>query len=146
VSVVRRLDHVAVAVRDSERAAADFEERLGLRRVHSEELSSPPVRLTYLDAGNCFIQLVEPLRDDAEVARWLDEHGEGVHHVCFGVDDVAGAIAEITGARPERLGSGRGRPAGFVPDQLHGVRVECTHFSYDEDVEESPGWLPRATS
>ncbi len=92
MSAIRRLDHVAIAVRDSVRAAADFEERLGIRAVHSEELAQPPVRLTYLDAGNCFIQLVEPLSADAELAAWLDAHGEGLHHVCFGVDDVASAV------------------------------------------------------
>ena len=84
VSVVRRLDHVALAVRDGERAAAELHERLGLAVVHREELARPRVRLTYLDAGNGFIQLVEPLDGTSEVARWLEEHGEGVHHVCFG--------------------------------------------------------------
>jgi methylmalonyl-CoA/ethylmalonyl-CoA epimerase len=143
VSPVRRLDHVAIAVRDSARAAADLAARLGLRVVHSEELERPPVRLTYLDAGNCFIQLVEPLSEDAEVAAWLDEHGEGLHHVCFGVDDVEGAVTDISGGEPPAaLGSGRGRPSAFVPGELHGVRVECTLFSHEDDVVGSQGWLP----
>ncbi|HET8673248.1 MAG TPA: VOC family protein [Thermoleophilaceae bacterium] len=133
---VRRLDHVAIAVRDSARAAADFEKRLGIRAVHSEELSQPPVRLTYLDAGNCFIQLVEPLSPDDELASWLDEQGEGIHHVCFGVDDVPAAVAEISGGEPPAaLGSGRGRPSAFVPGELHGVRLECTRFSREDDVD-----------
>jgi methylmalonyl-CoA/ethylmalonyl-CoA epimerase len=142
VSPVRRLDHVAIAVRDSQRAAAELGRRLGLREVHTEELERPPVRLTYLDAGNCFIQLVEPLSEDAEVAAWLDEHGEGVHHVCFGVDDLERAVAEIGGEAPAALGSGRGRPSAFVPGELHGMRVECTRFSLAEDVEHTRGWLP----
>jgi methylmalonyl-CoA/ethylmalonyl-CoA epimerase len=142
VSVVRRLDHVAVAVRDSRRASRELHDRLGLEVVHSEELSRPRVRLTYLDVGNGFIQLVEPLDGTSDVARWLDEHGEGVHHVCFGVDDVADAVARIGGgARPERLGTGRGRPSAFVPEPIRGMRVECTGFSRGEDVERSAGWL-----
>jgi methylmalonyl-CoA/ethylmalonyl-CoA epimerase len=142
VTPVRRLDHVAIAVRDSARAAADLEERLGIRAVHSEELSQPPVRLTYLDVGNCFIQLVEPLRDDAELADWLEAHGEGLHHVCFGVDDVASAVTHLSGGEPPpSLGSGRGRPSAFVPQPLHGVRLECTRFSREEDVDRSAGWL-----
>lgn len=142
MTTARRLDHVAIAVRDSQRAAAEFRKRLGLREVHREDLARPPVRLTYLDAGNCFIQLVEPLSEDAEVAGWLDEHGEGVHHVCFGVDDVERAVAEIGGKPATTLGSGRGRTSAFVPDELHGARVECTHFSLEEDVEQTRGWLP----
>jgi methylmalonyl-CoA/ethylmalonyl-CoA epimerase len=143
MSQVRRLDHLAIAVRDTDRAVAELSGRLGLREAHREELSEPPVRLTYLDAGNCFIQLVEPLSPTAEIATWLDEHGEGVHHVCFGVDDVSEAIAEIgRGERPERLGSGRGRPSGFVPSSIRGVRIECTRFVGAEDVERTAGWLP----
>lgn len=144
MSIVRRLDHVALAVRDSDRAAAELHERLGLQAVHREELAQPRVRLTYLDAGNGFVQLVEPLDEESEVARWLAEHGEGVHHVCFGVDDVADAVAEIGGGpRPERLGSGRGRPSAFVPEPICGMRVECTRFSQRDDVERSAGRLQR---
>lgn len=138
---VRRLDHVAIAVRDTNSALAEFSIRLGLRRVHSEELSRPAVRLTYLDAGNCFIQLVQPLSPEAEIAAWLDEHGEGVHHVCFGVDDVATAVAAIGGETPSAVGSGRGRVSAFVPGSLHGMRIECTQFEREQDVERSPGWL-----
>jgi methylmalonyl-CoA/ethylmalonyl-CoA epimerase len=138
---VRRLDHVAIAVRDTDSAVAELSARLGLRQVHSEELSRPAVRLTYLDAGNCFIQLVQPLSPDAEVAAWLDEHGEGVHHVCFGVDDVAAAVAAIGGETPSAVGSGRGRASAFVPGSLHGMRIECTQFEREQDVERSPGWL-----
>ena len=49
------------------------------------------MRLTYLDAGNAFLQLVEPLDPASALATWLDEHGEGLHHICFGVDDVPAA-------------------------------------------------------
>lgn len=142
MSPVRRLDHIAIAVRDTDRAAADLSERLGLREVHREDRSQPPIRLTYLDAGNCFVQLMEPLAADGELARWIDEHGEGVHHVCFGVDDVAASVAEIGRTdTPAQLGGGRGRPSAFVPDRVHGVRIECTRFVYEEDVVATEGWL-----
>lgn len=142
MSLVRRLDHVAIAVTDTNRAVDELRDRLGLEVSSSEELARPPVRLTYLDAGNCFIQLVEPLDHSTEVARWLEEHGQGIHHVCFGVDSVSAAIAAISGGpAPSQLGSGRGRPAGFVPYAVAGMRVECTEFSRQEDVDAAPGWL-----
>ena len=143
MTVLRRLDHVAVAVRDTEESLRYFSGQLGLRVASSEELASPRVRLTYLDAGNAYIQLVQPLDGESEIARWLGANGEGVHHICFGVDDVPAAIERLspTGVRPV-LGSGRGRVSGFVPDGSHGVRLECTEFDYAEDVERCPGWLP----
>lgn len=139
---IRRLDHVAVAVRETASAVAAFQERLGLAVSHHEELADPPVRLTYLDAGNCFIQLVEPLSPAAGVSAWLNAHGEGLHHVCFAVDDVAEAIVKFgDGAPAPPLGSGRGRVSGFVPGAVAGVQAECTEFSLRDDVVSSPGWL-----
>jgi methylmalonyl-CoA/ethylmalonyl-CoA epimerase len=142
VTLLRRLDHVAVVVRNTEAALDYFSGTLGLRVASTEEIESPRVRLTYLDAGNVYLQLVEPLNGDSEVARWLDEHGEGLHHVCFGVDDVPSAVEALSGEAPVSLGSGRGRVSAFVPStDSHGVRVECTEFLPAEDVEQTPGYL-----
>ncbi len=142
---LRRLDHVAVAVRDTDEALRYFRDALGLAVARSEEIETPHVRLTYLDAGNAYIQLVEPLEPGLELARSIAEHGEGLHHVCFGVDDVPAAVRELApaGAPAEALGSGRGRVSAFVPGEpRHGVRVECTEFRRRDDVDDTPGWLP----
>jgi methylmalonyl-CoA/ethylmalonyl-CoA epimerase len=140
---LRRLDHVAVVVRDTEHALRYFRDRLGLEVARSEELESPRVRLTYLDAGNAYIQLLEPLEGTEPLARWLDENGEGLHHVCFGVDDVLGAARELSADDAQPVaGRGRGRVSAFVPGPPeHGLLVECTEFRRDEDVEGTPGWL-----
>jgi len=139
---IRRLDHIAIAVADTERALRRFRDQLGLHVVHQEDLEQPPVRLTYLDAGNAYLQLVQPLDDASSLACWLREHGEGLHHVCFGADDAVAAAAEM-GAGEARPGQGRGRPSAFVPgDPSHGVIVEFTEFRRDEDVEHTAGWLP----
>jgi methylmalonyl-CoA/ethylmalonyl-CoA epimerase len=131
MTLVRRLDHVAIVVRDTDEALQYFGGQLGLPVVHSEELQTPSVRLTYLDAGNAFVQLVEPLDAGGELARWLDEHGEGLHHLCFGADEPLGAAAASApaGAAAPVRGTGRGRVSSFVPGPPpHGVRVEFTEF------------------
>lgn len=143
---IRRLDHVAVAVRDTEQALHYFRDHLGLYVASTEELEAQRVRLTYLDTGNAYLQLVQPLDPDHELARWIEAHGEGLHHVCFGVDDPLAAAAELAplGAPAPIAGSGRGRVSSFVPGDLpSGVRLECTEFRYDDDVERSSGWLSR---
>ena len=140
---VRRLDHVAIAVEDTEAAIAYFSGRLGLTVVHTEELETPRVKLTYLDAGNAFIQLVEPRDADSDVARFVAENGEGIHHICFGVDDVMSSAQALSldGATAMR-GSGRGRLSAFVPGPApHGVRIECTEFDRDSDVAATTGYL-----
>ena len=144
MSLLRRLDHVAIAVRDTDAALRYFRDQLGLQVSSSEELASPHVRLTYLTTGNAYIQLLEPLDPDGELARWIDERGEGLHHICFGVDDVLAAARALAGDGAAPIeGSGRGRVSAFVPGaSVHGVRVECTEFRPEEDVEATPGWLP----
>ena len=136
---IRRLDHVAVLVRSTEVALGYFRDHLGLRVAHQDQLARPPVRLTYLDCGNAWIQLVEPLDPTHPLGEQLEQQGEGLHHICFGVDDPLAAAAELAGpggGEPVR-GSGRGRVSAFVsaPPQ-HGVRIECTEFRRDEDVGE----------
>jgi methylmalonyl-CoA/ethylmalonyl-CoA epimerase len=140
VTPLRRLDHVAIVVADTEKALVYFRDRLGLAVASTDEIGNPPVRLTYLDAGNAFVQLVEPLQDDSEIAQWLAANGEGLHHICFGVDDVPAAVEELAGRPPATLGSGRGRISAFLPGGQHGTRIECTEFRR-EDVDGRPGYL-----
>lgn len=124
----RHLDHVAIAVFDTESALAFFRDQLGLEVVAVDEPPppSPAVRLTYLEAGGVSVQLVEPLDPSSAIAAWLAEHGEGVHHVCFKTDDVREEIERLAGTAPPVLGSGRGLPAAFLPSEPHGVRIEFT--------------------
>lgn len=140
---VRRLDHVALVVRDTEEALCFYRDRLGLRVASSEEIQVPHVRLTHLDAGNAYIQLVEPLQSESALETWLDEHGEGLHHVCFAVDDVEAAVSDLSDmGSAVALGSGRGRVSGFVTTAgSHGVSIECTEFVKADDVDRTRGWL-----
>jgi len=143
VTLLRRLDHVAVVVRSTDEALRFYEGELGLRVYSSEVIDSPNVRLTYLDIGNAFLQLVEPLDPESALATWLNEQGEGLHHICFGVDDVPATAAALSaGSAPPVLGTGRGRVSAFVSGGAsHGVRIECTEFVREQDVELAAGWL-----
>ena len=122
----RPIDHVAIAVADIDLALPYFMGTLGLPLVHDERLVIPPVRLAYLDTGNTYIQLVQPL-GPGTVASFLDERGEGLHHICFAVDSIE-AFLETTTVQPEAaiFGGGRGRRACFLRDQPSGVVLEVT--------------------
>jgi len=148
VTQLRRLDHVALVVRDTDEALRFYRDRLGLRVASSEEIPVPHVRLTHLDAGNAYIQLIEPLQLDSPLQTWLDEHGEGLHHLCFGVDDVEAAVSDLSDdGNPVALGSGRGRVSGFVTTaESHGVSIECAEFVKADDVDGTAGWLDGRTT
>jgi methylmalonyl-CoA/ethylmalonyl-CoA epimerase len=142
--MIRRLDHVAILVADTDVALCHFRDRLGLRVAYSEEIAFPPARLTYLDAGNAYLQLVQPISGSGPLADALRSGGEGLHHLCFGVDDVPADACALGDHTEPSIGGGRGRRSAFAPGPVaHGVRLECTEFRRREDVDATPGWLSR---
>ncbi len=127
-----KLDHIAIVVRDTDQALAFYRDRLGLPVILSEKIATGNVRLTHLDMGNVQLQLVQPLTPDHPLQAHLDQHGEGLHHLCFQTDDVAQSLGKL-GERELRAKSEtphdapRGRKAGFIdPETTRGVLWEMT--------------------
>jgi len=126
-SPFRRLDHVGIAVWDADRWIPYYRDVLGFPLVGDEQAEEPGTRLVYFDAGNAFLQLVEPVREGIDLRDWLTVHGEGIHHFCLAVDDLADAVR----LRPEDeeapiFRAGRRRNACFLTGAPDGIRIEVT--------------------
>ncbi|MEM7386892.1 MAG: VOC family protein, partial [Verrucomicrobiota bacterium] len=91
----KELDHIAIVVKDTDEALAFYRDQLGLKELLSETLEGPGVRLTHLDMGNVRLQLVQPLREDHPLTSHLKEKGEGLHHLCWKVDNVDDAMKAL---------------------------------------------------
>lgn len=130
--MLKKFDHLAIIVADTEEALKFYHERLGLQLLFSEVLEDQGVRLTHLDMGAGHLQLVQPLRDDHPLQDYLEDHGEGLHHVCFYVRSVPEMISELPDhglkSRDSVPRSGpNGRQAAFIdPDTTRGVLIEIT--------------------
>ncbi len=128
----KKLDHIAIVVRDTEDALKFYQGTLGLPLVLSEVIETGNVRLTHLDMGNLHLQLVEPLTDDHPLQTHLEKHGEGLHHLCFETDSVDQTLASLPNrglkAKSDIPHDGpRGRKAGFIDaDTTRGVIWEMT--------------------
>lgn len=74
------------------------------------------------------LQLVEPLPGNTVLAEFLASHGEGLHHVCFEVDDLVPAVRELSGGQdPDLVIEGKRRRSAFVPERAeHGLMIELT--------------------
>ncbi|RBQ14850.1 methylmalonyl-CoA epimerase [Spongiactinospora rosea] len=97
-----RIDHVGIACHDLEAKIAFFESTFGMTVVSREVNEEQGVREAMLHVadgpnGSSYIQLLEPLSPDSPVGKFLAKRGEGVHHVAFGVPDVAEAMGELGG-------------------------------------------------
>lgn len=134
-AVVRRLDHVGIVVRDIEIAARYWVERLGMQRAHTADVLDGSVRLAYLDAGDSTVQLVQPLQA-GPLQEHLDLHGEGLHHVCFLVNDIPSALERLS--EEPRQGpyvGGYGADVAFITTKPCGVLVELTEPTTTEGRE-----------
>jgi methylmalonyl-CoA epimerase len=125
-----RIHHIGIAVRSLEEAAGRFGGLLGLQKGARYELPELGVKVLFLPVGGSNLELLEPLGQSSTVASFLEKRGEGMHHVCFEVDDIESALAEFKskGAilidEKPRPGAG-GHLVAFVhPKSTHGVLVE----------------------
>ncbi|MBB5785505.1 VOC family protein [Jiangella mangrovi] len=127
--VARRIDHVGLVVRDADAVIAWHTDRFGLVTVHDEVIPGDDqnVRLVFLappaDQDGTALQLVSPIAD-GPIARYLAEHGEGLHHVCYAVDDVEAALVAAGDAETRPFVGGKGRRCAFPTGVPAGVRLE----------------------
>jgi methylmalonyl-CoA/ethylmalonyl-CoA epimerase len=124
-----RIHHVAIVVERMDPALAFWRDSLGLDLEVIEEMAHDRVRIAFLPVGESKIELVEPTDDTTGVARFLAESGEGVHHVCFEVENLAETLLrleidgiELIDTAPRKGAEG---PVAFLhPRSCHGVLVE----------------------
>ena len=129
---IRRLGkvhHVAVVVRSIDDALGLWRDMLGLELESVMDIPTDRVRIAFLGVGESKVELVEPTDDTTGVARFLANKGEGFHHVCFEVADLAQELTrlgidgvELIDSAPRKGAEG---PVAFLhPRSCHGVLVE----------------------
>lgn len=129
-SLLTKIEHVALAVRDLEAAIRLYTEVWGLTLQHRERVDEQGVEEAMLSVGDTFIQLLCPTGPDTTVGRFIEKNGEGLHHIAYEVDDLETAIESLLakGMRliDERPRDGsRGTKIAFVhPKDNSGVLVE----------------------
>ena len=130
-----RIHHVALVVADADRALRFYRDLLGLPVAVDRVIEEQGVRGVLLPmpggagAARCEIEIIQPVRDDTGVAKYLDAQGEGLHHVCLQSTDVAADLraARDAGQRmiDETPRNGLAGRIGFLhPESNHGILVE----------------------
>jgi methylmalonyl-CoA/ethylmalonyl-CoA epimerase len=124
-----RVHHVAVVVRDLEASLAFYRDTLGLTLELVMPIESDAVRIAFLPVGESKVELVQPTDELTGVARFLASRGEGFHHVCFEVADLARELDRLAAEGVELIDraprQGAEGPVAFIhPRSAHGVLVE----------------------
>ena len=126
---IGRVHHVALIVRSIDDSLGLWRDALSLELETVMDIPSDHVRIAFLGVGESKIELVEPTDDTTGVARFLESKGEGFHHVCFEVPNLAETLLrleidgiELIDSAPRRGAEG---PVAFLhPRSCHGVLVE----------------------
>ncbi|HYP29457.1 MAG TPA: methylmalonyl-CoA epimerase [Blastocatellia bacterium] len=130
-----KIDHLGIAVRSIEESLTFYRDGLGLEMSGAERVEDQGVRVAFLPVGESRIELLEPFSADTPVGRFLAKRGEGLHHICYEVDDLASKL-EVLSSRGLRVLDGYPRPgaegklvAFLHPASANGVLVELSERS-----------------
>ncbi len=128
-----KIDHIAIAVHDVEKAAEVYLQALDVDNIEFETVESEGVKIAIIHVDNGRIELMQPTNDSSPIKKFLDKKGEGLHHMAFDTDDIEGEVERMEGCGIQFLGKIRPGSAGtkvtFIhPKSLHGVLTElCSH-------------------
>jgi len=129
MSNIKKINHVAIVVEDIESALMFWRDQLGLKLDHVEDVPSQASKVAFLPIGEGEVELVQPTDPESGLANFLEKRGEGMHHLCIEVDDIA-EMLEILADKDVRLINKEplelpGRRMAFIhPKSANGVLIE----------------------
>lgn len=130
--MIGRLNHLAIAVPDLDKAVARYRDALGASVSEPQDLPEHGVRVVFIALDNTKIELLHPLGGNSPITSYLDRHPDGgMHHVCYEVSDIAAAAAALKAQGARILGDGspkigaHGLPVLFLhPKDFDGTLIE----------------------
>ncbi len=126
-----KIDHIGIAVRDLA-AAIDAYRKMGLHTSDIEEVKSQKARVAMIRIGESRLELLEATENESPVGRFIAKRGEGVHHLCFEVEDIVAELKRLREAgirlvdESPRPGAGGCMVAFVHPSSTGGVLIELS--------------------
>lgn len=128
--MIKKIDHIGIAVSSLEEAIPFYEKALGLKCQHIEEVASQKVKTAFFEVGEVHIELLEATAPDSPVGKFLEKNGPGVHHIALGTDDVVSQLDQARQAGCRLIneapvdGAGGKKIAFLHPKSTFGVLTE----------------------
>ncbi len=125
---IKRIAHLGIVVKNLDDALELFTGALPLDLVHTEDYQG--MKIGFISVGDSSIELLQDVSGSSGVKKFLDNNGEGIHHIAFEVDDIAQAVAELK-EKGVKLIDEKPRPgahgmsvAFMHPKATHGILME----------------------
>lgn len=127
---ISHIEHLGIAVKSLETSIPYYEKILGLKCYNIEEVVDQKVKTAFFKVGQTKIELLEPTSPESTIAKFIENRGEGIHHIAFAVPDTNSALQELE-SKEVRLIDKAARPGaenlmiGFAhPKATGGVLTE----------------------
>lgn len=85
---MKKIEHIGIAVKDIEISNNIYEKLLGVASYKQEEVESEGVKTSFFQVGPNKIELLEAIKTDSPIAKFIEKRGEGIHHIAFDVEDI----------------------------------------------------------
>jgi methylmalonyl-CoA/ethylmalonyl-CoA epimerase len=134
---IKRIEHIAIAVENVDGMAAMLRDKLGIEVEYAEDLSAHATRLAMLPVGESYIELLQGLSASSKTAQWVAEKGQSLYHICFEVEDIDQALAELKAKGTPLLndtpvlGHGNCRIAFIDPKATGNILFELAEMPHD---------------
>lgn len=128
--MIKKIDHIGIAVKDLAETLKLYEGMLGLKAVETEVVEEQKVKVAFLPTGDSEVELLESTSPDGPIAKYIEKNGEGIQHIAFRVDNLEQRLAELKekGVRlideKPRRGAGGAKIAFLHPKSTYGVLIE----------------------
>jgi methylmalonyl-CoA/ethylmalonyl-CoA epimerase len=129
---IKRVEHIAIAVDSINDSLGMLRDTFGIELEYEEQ--HPTTRLAMLPIGETYLELLEGSSPQSGVTQWIDKNGTGLFHICFEVEDIDAALAELkqkgVKLRDEtaRPGHGGSRIAFIDPSATGNVLIELAEL------------------
>ena len=129
---IKRVEHIAIAVNDMEKEGQALEHIFGLKKDYDEQIGE--TRLAMYPVGETSIELLEAVGPSSKVQDWINEKGQSLFHLCFEVEDIDGALAELNEKgvalldKEPRSGHGGSRIAFIDPKATGNILIELAEL------------------
>ena len=130
----KRVEHVAIAVKNMEKMRDVFENKLGIKMEYEEELPHYSTKLAMYPIGETYLEVLESSSPTTETSKWIEEHGEGLFHICLEVEDIDSALIELKEKgvklldQTPRIGHGGARIAFLNPESTGNLLIELAEI------------------
>jgi methylmalonyl-CoA/ethylmalonyl-CoA epimerase len=104
--MIKKIDHIAIAVQNLEAALETFRNVLGCDpgSIRIEEVPSENVRVAFIPVGDTKIELLEPMSEESPISKFLAKNGDGMHHIALETGDIASEASRIDSIGVQTLG------------------------------------------